>query len=95
MTEYIILAIIMVFIYFVLIRNKPTPKTDWETLPSLDQYQKLKKTHTEQGELCCQYCGHQETVERALNSDTENPQKNKFYHACTACKVVLWRTEKI
>lgn len=93
MLEYIIIAIIMVFLYFVLIRNRSTPKTDWESLPSLEEYKKLKKTHTEQGDVCCQYCGHQETIERSLNSEKENPEKNKFYHACTSCKVVLWRSQ--
>tara|TARA_R110001583_G_scaffold112917_6_gene263168 strand:- start:57235 stop:57519 length:285 start_codon:yes stop_codon:yes gene_type:complete len=94
MTEYIILAIIVVFIYFVLIKNKPVRKTDWETLPDLTAYQALEKSKDKEGILCCQYCGHQEMVERALNDEKENPQKNKFYHACTQCKVVLWRSEK-
>ena len=93
MTEYILLAIIMVFIYFVLIRNRPAPKSDWETLPTLAEYKKVKKTENEQGELCCQYCGHTETVQRELNSDKENADKTKFYHACTQCKVVLWRSQ--
>ena len=94
MTEYILLAIIMIFIYYVLVRNKPKPKTDWETLPSFQEYQKLDKSNTDAGDLCCQYCGNQETVQRALNSEKENPQKDKFYHACTSCKVVLWRCQK-
>ncbi|PKG37591.1 hypothetical protein [Psychromonas sp. Urea-02u-13] len=94
MTEYIMLAIIMVFMYFVLIRNKSTPKTDWESLPSLTEYQKTKKSSSEQGKLCCQHCGHHETIERSLNSEKENPTKNKFYHACTCCKVVLWRSQR-
>lgn len=93
MTEYIILAIIMVFIYYVLIRHKPVRKTDWETLPELEKYQKIKKSHNEQGELCCQHCGHQEIRQRTLQSKKENPQENKFYHACTRCKVVLWRSQ--
>ncbi|PKF63721.1 hypothetical protein CW745_02435 [Psychromonas sp. psych-6C06] len=94
MTEYILLAIIMVFIYFVLIRNKPAPKTDWEGLPTLPEYKEIEKTTTSEGELCCQYCGHTETIERSLNSEKENPNKNKFYHACTNCKVILWRSEQ-
>ncbi len=93
MTEYILLVIIMVFIYFVLIRNRTTPKTDWETLPTLPEYQQIKKAKDHKGELCCQYCGHSETVQRALQSDKENSDKTKFYHACTQCKVVLWRTQ--
>ena len=94
MTEYIILAVIMVILYFVLIKNRPEEKTDWETLPTLPEYQKIKKAKNDQGELCCQYCGHTETVERALNSEKENLHKTKFYYACTGCKVILWRGEK-
>jgi len=45
MSSYLILfaifAIIAV-IYFVLVHNKPAPKTDWEQLPQLDEYKKLK-----------------------------------------------------
>ncbi len=93
MTEYILLAIIMLFIYFVLIRSKPAPKSDWETLPTLPEYQKIKKSKNEQGKQCCQYCGHTETVERALNSEKENADNTKFYHACTGCRVVLWRSQ--
>jgi len=93
MTEYILLAIIMVFIYFVLIRNRPTPKSDWESLPTLSEYQGLKKSKNELGVQCCQYCGHTETVERTLNSEKENFDKTKYYHACTSCKIVLWRSQ--
>ncbi|WP_022941310.1 hypothetical protein [Psychromonas hadalis] len=94
MVEYMILAVIMAVLYFVLIKNRPADKSDWETLPTLPEYQKVKKTKNEQGELCCQYCGNTETVERPLNSEKENIHKTKFYHACTSCKVILWRIEK-
>ena len=93
MSTYLILFVIMVIIYFVLIRNKPVPKTDWETLPLLDEYKKNKKTKNEKGELCCRYCGSIKFIERSLNSSKENPHNNKYYHACTQCKVVLWRSE--
>lgn len=94
MSEYIILGVIVVFIYFVLIKNKPARKTDWESLPNFDEYKAIKKSHNEEGKLCCQHCGHQEMVERTLNDKKENPENNKFYHACTKCKVVLWRSCK-
>ena len=94
MTEYIILALIMVFIYFVLIRNRPASKTDWETLPTLEKYQKQAKSTNTEGILCCQHCGHIETVEKVLISKKENPKNNKCYNACTNCKVILWRSEK-
>lgn len=94
MTEYILLIIIMLFIYFVLVRNRAPAKTDWETLPLLLEYQKIEKAKNPEGTLCCQYCGHTETIKRALNSEKENPAQNKYYHACTKCKVVLWRSEE-
>ena len=62
MTTYLILFAIILFIYFVLVRNKPARKTDWETLPSLDEYKKLKNSQNEDGELCCRYCGSTEFV---------------------------------
>ncbi|WP_413698576.1 hypothetical protein ACLKMH_13110 [Psychromonas sp. KJ10-10] len=94
MTEYIILGVIVVFIYFALIKNKPVRKTDWESLPNFEEYQAIEKSHNEEGTLCCQHCGHQEMVERTLKDKKENPENNKFYHACTQCKVVLWRSQK-
>lgn len=93
MTEYIMLVIIMIFIYFVLIRNKPAPKTDWETLPTLPEYQKIKKSSNEQGDICCQYCASTEIIKRSLKSKQENPDKTKFYNVCTACNVILWRSQ--
>ncbi|WP_354625612.1 hypothetical protein [Psychromonas sp. MME2] len=93
MTEYIALIMIVAIVYFVLVRNKPAPKTDWEKLPDFQEYQALEKTQNESGELCCHYCGCSETVKRPLKSEKENPDKLKFYHACTQCKVVLWRSE--
>lgn len=93
MSTYLILFAIIAVIYFVQIRNKPARKTDWETLPFLDEYKKLEKSHNEQGLLCCRYCGATETVKRSLNSPKENPNNSKYYHACTKCKVILWRSE--
>lgn len=93
MTAYIVLFIIITFIYFVLIRNKPIPKTDWETLPFLDEYKTLDKAINESGECCCRHCQSLETVTRSLQSEQENPNNSKFYHACTKCKIVLWRSE--
>ena len=94
MTEYFILIIIMLVIYFVLIRNRATPKSDWESLATLEEYKKVAGANNAEGQLCCQYCGHLETVQRVLNSEKENADKSKFYHACTSCKVILWRSEK-
>ncbi|GLS91604.1 hypothetical protein GCM10007916_26730 [Psychromonas marina] len=94
MTEYIIIAIIMVFIYFVLVRNRPAAKTDWESLPTLSEYQKIPKAHNSAATLCCQYCGHTEMIKRVLNSKKENASQKKHYHACTKCKVILWRSEE-
>jgi|GEM_PF-5172148 len=93
MTEYLILFAIVALIYYVQIHNKPARKTDWETLPFLEEYKKIAKSQNEQGELCCRYCGSTTTVERLLKSVKENPNKRKYYHACTECKVVLWRSE--
>lgn len=93
MTTYLILFVIVAIIYFVLIRNKPERKTDWQTLPFLEEYKKMDKAQNEQGELCCRYCGNKETVERLLKSVTENPDNSKHYHACTQCKVILWRSD--
>ena len=95
MTTYLILFVIIAIIYFVLIRNKPARKTDWETLPFLEEYKKLEKSQNEDGELCCRYCGSTETVERLLKSPEENPKNSKHYHACTQCKVILWRSESV
>ncbi|MEH6452270.1 MAG: hypothetical protein V7782_04430 [Psychromonas sp.] len=92
MSTYLILFATIAIIYYFLIHKKPIRKTDWESLPVLDKYKKLKKSINEQGELCCRYCGHTETVERLLKSPKENPDETKHYHACTQCKVVLWRS---
>ena len=94
MTEYIIVAIIMAFIYFVLIKNRPAAKTDWESLPTLSKYKKNSKATTSEGVLCCQHCAHTEIIEKTLDSKAENPEKNKFYNVCSNCKVILWRNEK-
>ncbi len=82
----------MAVIYFVLIRNKPKAKTDWETLPFLDEYEKSDDNKNDQGDLCCTHCKHSEFVTRDLQSEKENPDKTKHYHACTNCKVILWRS---
>ena len=95
MTTYLILFAIIAVIYFVQIRNKPAPKTDWETLPLIEEYKKLEKSQNEDGELCCRYCGATEFVERLLKSPKENPDNTKYYHACTQCKVILWRSESV
>ena len=93
MTEYIALILVVAIVYFVLVRNRPAPKTDWETLPDLLEYQALDKTKNDKGQLCCRHCGCPETVKRALQSEKENTDNSKFYHACTQCKVILWRSE--
>jgi hypothetical protein len=95
MSTYLILFAIVAIIYFVQIRHKPARKTDWQTLPLLDEYKKLKKSKNEAGELCCRYCGTTEFVERLLKSPKENPDNSKHYHACTQCKVILWRSELV
>lgn len=92
MSTYLILFATIAIIYYFLIHKKPIRKTDWETLPLLDEYKKIKKATNEQGELCCRFCGHSETVQRLLNSEKENPDNSKHYHACTQCRVVLWRS---
>ncbi|WP_028864893.1 hypothetical protein [Psychromonas aquimarina] len=94
MTEYLILFAIIAVIYFVLIRNRPARKTDWESLPLLNEYEQQEKSHNEEGQLCCCYCGATEMVERLLKSEKENPDNTKYYHACTQCKVILWRAEQ-
>ena len=95
MTEYLILFAIVALIYYVQIHKKPARKTDWETLPFLEEYKKLEKSENEDGKLCCRYCGCTEIVERLLRSPKENPNKSKHYHACTRCKVILWRSESV
>ena len=93
MTDYLLLFVTIAIIYYVLVHNKPARKTDWETLPFLDEYKKKDKAINDAGELCCIYCGHQEMIQRVLNSPKENPNNSKHYHACTNCKVILWRSE--
>ncbi len=95
MTEYLILFATIAIIYFVLIRNRPPRKTDWESLPLLSEYKNQEKSHNEDGLLCCRYCGSTEMVERLLKSEKENPDNTKHYHACTQCKVILWRSEPL
>ena len=95
MTTYLILFAIIAVIYFVQIHNKPARKTDWETLPFLEEYKKIDKSQNEDQELCCRYCGSTEFVKRLLKSPQENPENSKHYHACTQCKVVLWRSESV
>ena len=93
MTEYLILFAIVALIYYVQIHNKPARKTDWETLPFLEEYKKHAQSKNAEGELCCRYCGCTEIAERLLRSPKENPDNRKHYHACTQCKVILWRSE--
>lgn len=95
MSTYLILFVIVAIIYFVQIRNKPARKTDWQTLPSLEEYKQLKKTENDEGELCCRHCGSTKFVQRLLKSTQENPDNSKHYHACTQCKVILWRSELV
>lgn len=92
MSTYLILFATIAIIYYFLIHKKPARKTDWESLPVLDEYQKMQKSTNEQGKLCCRYCGHTETVQRLLKSLKENPDNTKHYHACSQCRVVLWRS---
>lgn len=93
MIDYLLLFVTIAIIYFVLVRNKPARKTDWETLPTFAEYKKKAKAKNDEGEVCCAYCGHTEMVERLLKSEKENPDNTKHYHACTNCKVILWRVE--
>ena len=93
MTEYIILFVTMLIIYFVLVRNRTTPKTDWETLPQFEHYKKDKKASNEQQETTCIHCGSDKIIEKPLKDKKENPKQTKFYHTCTECRVILWRNE--
>ena len=92
MSTYLILFATIAIIYYFQIHKKPARKTDWESLPLLEEYKKLQKSTNEQHKLCCRYCGHTETVQRLLKSLKENPDNTKHYHACTQCRVVLWRS---
>lgn len=95
MSSYIIVFVIAAFIYFVQIRNKPAPKTDWETLPLLDEYKTMNNSKNEQNVVMCRHCGSTEIIKKPFNSEKENPNKTKHYYACTKCKVILWRSETI
>lgn len=93
MTEYIILFVIMLIIYFFLVKNRTTPKSDWETLPQLEQYKKETKASNEQNKTVCIHCGSDNIIEKPLRDEKENPDQTKFYHTCTECRVILWRNE--
>jgi len=92
MTEYLILIATMLIIYFVLVRNKPRPKSDWETLPIQSDYQKNKKSKNTHKAICCIHCGHDEIIKKPLKDKKENPEHKKFYHTCSKCRVILWRS---
>ena len=92
MSAYLILFAIIAIIYFVLVHNRPAPKTDWEKLPQLNEYKKLKKSVNANNQACCRFCGNSEINKRLLQSKKENPDNKKYYHACAACRRVLWRS---
>ncbi|HEY7866663.1 MAG TPA: hypothetical protein VIC51_11740 [Psychromonas sp.] len=92
MSAYLILFAIVAVIYFVLVRNKPAPKSDWEKLPQLNEYKKLKKSANADNQPCCHFCANSEINKRLLQSKKENPDNTKYYHACAACRRVLWRS---
>lgn len=92
MSTYLILFAIIAVIYFVLVRNRPAPKSDWEQLPQLNEYKKLKKSVNADNQPCCRFCGNSEINKRLLQSKKENPDNTKHYHACAACRRVLWRS---
>ncbi|MDA7747211.1 hypothetical protein N8878_07770 [Psychromonas sp.] len=94
MVEYMIIIITMLVIYFVLVRNKPRVKSDWETLPLVGEYLKNKKAQNDQQQTICVHCGNDEIIEKPLKDKKENPEQTKFYHTCTKCRVILWRNEK-
>jgi hypothetical protein len=92
MSNYLILFAIAAIIYFVLVRNRPASKTDWEKLMPLNEYKKLKKSVNADNQPCCRFCGNSEINTRLLQSKKENPDNTKYYHACAACRRVLWRS---
>lgn len=92
MSAYLILFAIVAVIYFVLVHNKPAPKTDWEKLPQLIDYKKFKKSVNADNQTCCRFCGNSEINKRLLQSKKENPDDTKHYHACASCRRVLWRS---
>ncbi|MFT6924753.1 MAG: hypothetical protein ACJAZP_000311 [Psychromonas sp.] len=92
MSTYLILFAVIAVIYFVLVRNRPAPKTDWENLPTLNEYKKLEKSVNADDQLCCRFCGSSDINKRLLQSKKENPDDTKYYHACAACRRVLWRS---
>ena len=93
MSTYLILITIVAILYFFVVRKKETPKTDYENLPDLCVYKKLKKALNAQGNLCCRHCSHEEFNERSLVSKTENPLQNKFYFSCAKCRVILYKRQ--
>jgi len=93
MSEYLIIIVIMLVIYFVLVRNKKRPKTDWENLPILSEYLKDKKAINEEKKTLCLYCGSDQIINKPLKDKKENPAHTKSYHTCSHCRVILWRSE--
>ena len=96
MIEYVIIIITMLVIYFVLVRNKTRPKTDWESLPTFDGYkanQKEKNVHEDELGCACIHCGNVDIKKKPLKDKIENPQQTKFYHSCSQCRIILWRSE--
>jgi len=97
MSSYLILfaifAIIAV-IYFVLVHNKPAPKTDWEQLPQLDEYKKLKNQSMQIINPAVVFVVIVKSIKDYYNP-RKNPDNTKHYHACAACRRVLWRSVAI
>ncbi|WP_372881362.1 hypothetical protein [Psychromonas sp.] len=92
MSTYLILFATIAIIYYLQIHKRPPVKTDWEKLPDLADYKKLEKSVNEEGQLCCRYCANKTINKRLLQSKKENPDNTKHYHACSECKIVLWRS---
>jgi len=93
MTDYIIIIATMLIIYFFVVRNKPVPKSDWETLPDFERYKKNKKLKDQVEKATCIHCASTSITQKNLKDKIENPEQTKFYHSCDQCRVILWRSE--
>jgi len=93
MTDYIIIIATMLILYFVVIRHKSVPKSDWETLPDFERYKKNKKLKDYKNKATCMHCGSSAITQKQLPDKIENPEQTKFYHSCDQCRVILWRSE--
>ncbi|TEW49858.1 hypothetical protein [Psychromonas algicola] len=94
MIDYIIIIATMLILYFVVVRNKPAPQSDWETLPDFERYKKNKKLKDQTNKAVCIHCGSNSITQKQLQDKTENPKQTKFYHSCDQCRVILWRSER-